>query len=388
MNKEELLKKLDAAKTEEELKEIRSQLESLNNVEEKKKQLISEIEERDLIRNTQNEIETRKFVKVDEMNDKKGEKAEKRSLAEILKSPEYRTAWAKTLLNRKLDEKEERALGDAVTTTATEYTASAAETQGINNGGLFIPTDVRTDMLRITEETSPFLRDVRKLAVSANIDMPYLNAADDAEWYAELEDTKNEGAEYKSLSLTGHELAKQVEITWKLEAMAVEEFIAFITKELANKMARALATAVLYGDGDKKPTGALKDAIKVTGTEVIETMINTYAQLPSEMKVGAKAYLSSALAIQVVGFKDNNGNYPYLQGLNKTALFEVEVDPFLKDEDMIVGNPQNYVLNTVQQISVNQEKKITQRRTTYSTYAIYDGKPYPKAFNKGNVNAG
>lgn len=388
MNKEELLKKLDAAKTEKELEEIRSQLESLNNVEEKKKQLISEIEERDLVRNTQNEIETRKFVKVDEMNDKKDEKEEKRSLAEILKSPEYRTAWAKTLLNRKLDEKEERALGDAVTTTATEYTASAAETQGINNGGLFIPTDVRTDMLRIIEETSPFLRDVRKLAVSANIDMPYLNAADDAEWYAELEDTKNEGADYKSLSLTGHELAKQVEITWKLEAMAVEEFIAFITKELANKMARALATAVLYGDGDKKPTGALKDAIKVTGTEVIETMINTYAQLPSEMKVGAKAYLSSALAIQVVGFKDNNGNYPYLQGLNKTALFEVEVDPFLKDEDMIVGNPQNYVLNTVQQISVNQEKKITQRRTTYSTYAIYDGKPYPKAFNKGNVNAG
>lgn len=387
MNKEELLKKLDSAKTKEELEEIRSQLDNLE-VEEKKKQLISEIEERELVRNTQNEVETRKFVKVDNMNNEKEKKSEKRSLAEILKSPEYRTAWAKTLLNRKLDKQEERALGDAVTTTATEYTASAAETQGINNGGLFIPTDVRTDMLRIIEETSPFLRDVRKLAVSANIDMPYLNAADDAEWYAELEDTKNEGAEYKSLSLTGHELAKQVEITWKLEAMAVEEFIAFITKELANKMARALATAVLYGDGDKKPTGALKDATKVTGTEVIETMINTYAQLPSEMKVGAKAYLSSALAIQVVGFKDNNGNYPYLQGLDKTALFKVEVDPFLKDEDMIVGNPQNYVLNTVQQISVNQEKKITQRRTTYSTYAIYDGKPYPKAFNKGNVNAG
>ena len=387
MNKEELLKKLDSAKTKEELEEIRSQLDNLE-VEEKKKQLISEIEERELVRYTQNEVETRKFVKVDNMNNEKEKKSEKRSLAEILKSPEYRTAWAKTLLNRKLDKQEERALGDAVTTTATEYTASAAETQGINNGGLFIPTDVRTDMLRIIEETSPFLRDVRKLAVSANIDMPYLNAADDAEWYAELEDTKNEGAEYKSLSLTGHELAKQVEITWKLEAMAVEEFIAFITKELANKMARALATAVLYGDGDKKPTGALKDATKVTGTEVIETMINTYAQLPSEMKVGAKAYLSSALAIQVVGFKDNNGNYPYLQGLDKTALFKVEVDPFLKDEDMIVGNPQNYVLNTVQQISVNQEKKITQRRTTYSTYAIYDGKPYPKAFNKGNVNAG
>lgn len=384
MNKEELLKKLDSAKTKEELEEIRSQLDNIE-VEEKKQQLISQLEERNLIRKTTEQPETRNFVKVDGIKEKE---EEKRDLSEILKSPEYRTGWAKKLLGRELNDSEKRAVGDAITTTAKEYTASAAETQGINNGGLFIPTEVRADMLRIIEETSPFLRDVRKLAVAANIDMPYLNAADDAEWYAELEDTKNEGNDYKSLSLTGHELAKQVEITWKLEAMAVEEFIAFITKELANKMARALATAVLYGDGDKKPIGALKDATKVTGTEVIETMINTYAKLPSEMKVGAKAYLSSALAIQVVGFKDNNGNYPYLQGLDKTALFKVEVDPFLKDEDMIVGNPQNYVLNTVQQISVNQEKKITQRRTTYSTYAIYDGKPYPKAFNKGNVNAG
>ena len=44
-------------------------------------------------------------------------------------------------------EAEERALGDAITTTATTFVESNTSTQGINNGGLFIPTSVRLDML-------------------------------------------------------------------------------------------------------------------------------------------------------------------------------------------------------------------------------------------------
>ena len=185
--------------------------------------------------------------------------------------------------------------------------------------------------------------------------------------------------------LTSHELAKQIEITWKLEAMSVDEFVNFITKELAIKMGRALATAVLYGTGNNQPTGALHQLTAITGTEVIEAMINAYASLKSEMKINAKVYLSSALAVKVVGFKDANGNYPYLNGLNKTALFDIEVDPFLKDEDLIAGNPENYILNTVENISINRETKVTQRRNIYSTYAMYDGKPYPNAFAKGAI---
>lgn len=405
MSKEELLKKIDDAKTMDEIKELRSEIENIDRVsgndktdpvEETKTvkennndatdKEISQEEERKLIRETDNkQIEKRNFVKVEMKKEEKSMKEEKRSLKEILKSEEYRSAWAKKLMGVALDEKEERALGDAIATTSTTFTASTASVQGINNGGLFIPTNVRTDMLNIIEETSPFLRDVRKLAVASNIEMPYLNAADDAAWYAELEDTKNEGQEYKSIKLTSHELAKQIEITWKLEAMSIDEFINFITRELAVKMGRALATAVLYGDGDGEPTGALYDLTAVSGTEVIEAMINTYSSLQNEMKVNAKVYLSNALAVKVVGYKDNNGNYPYLQGLNKTALFDIEVDPFLKDEDLLAGNPENYILNTVENVSVNREVKTTKRRNIYSTYAMYDGKPYPKAFAKGKV---
>ena len=57
--------------------------------------------------------------------------------------------------------------------------------------------------MKIVEELSPIYRDVTKLNVNGNVDLPYLFAADDAEWYAEVTTTKNEGQEYKNLKLTG-----------------------------------------------------------------------------------------------------------------------------------------------------------------------------------------
>ena len=395
MNKEELMQKIKDAKTMDEINELRSQMEAFE-VETRKAELekklsdngsISKAEERSLIRESDlnKEKEERNFVKVEKKgNDNMSE--EKRSLKDVLASEEYRSAWAKTLMGRSdLDEKETRALGDAVTTTATTYVQSAEGTQGINNGGLFIPTSVRLDILKIIEKTSPFLRDVKKVAVAGNIDFPYLNSADDAEWTAELTDTKNEGQEYKALKLTGNELAKQVEITWKLEKMAVEEFIGFITTELANKMGRALANGVLYGTGTNQATGALNGLSAVKGSNVIDAVLNAYKSLGEDFRIGAKSYISSSYAIDLVGYKDANGNYPFLQGLKSTAVISIEEDPYLKATDILVGNPENYVLNTVEDITVTRETKVTARRNIYASYAIYDGKPMPNAFAKGTV---
>ena len=196
------------------------------------------------------------------------------------------------LKDEKFTEDEKRALGDAVTTTATTFVASTESVQGINNGGLFIPTSVREDLMEIIEKNSPIFRDVRKLQVAGNIDLPYLFDSDDAEWYVELTDTKNEGQEYRSLQLTGWELAKDIVITWKLEAMAVESFISFLLEELANKMGKALINAVIYGDGVNKPTGITKGLTAVkTGATPIDNIINTYETLSDDARIGAKAYV-------------------------------------------------------------------------------------------------
>ena len=302
-------------------------------------------------------------------------------------SKEYRSAWAKKIMGLsedKFTEEEKRALGDAVTTTATTFVASAADAQGINNGGLFIPTTVRMELMEIIEQMSPFFRDIRKLQVNGNVDLPYFFEGDDANWYVELTDTVNEGNEYRNLQLTGWELAKDVVITWKAEEMAVESFIAFILEELAHKMGVALINAVIYGDGNNKPTGVLNGLEAVTtGDTPIDNIIATYESLSQDARKGAKVYVSTSVKIAMIGYKDENGNYPFLQGINGTDLFTIETEPFLNNNDIIVGNPRYYILNENTPVRIDRERTVKGRKTTYGAYAIYDGKAKPNAFAKG-----
>lgn len=390
--KAELQEKIAEAKTKEELIQLREQVEAINKevpeqeeTEEKKDGEISHEEERSLIADTQ-EIEQRN-LDTKELKVIKEEKEMEEKRKFTIADKEYRSAWAKKLMGlseEKFTEEEKRALGDAVTTTATTFVASTESVQGINNGGLFIPTSVREDLMEIIEKNSPIFRDVRKLQVAGNIDLPYLFDSDDAEWYVELTDTKNEGQEYRSLQLTGWELAKDIVITWKLEAMAVESFISFLLEELANKMGKALINAVIYGDGANKPTGITKGLTAVkTGATPIDNIINTYETLSDDARIGAKAYVSTSVKVKMISYKDENGNYPFLQGINGTDLFSIETDPYLKNNDVVVGNCRNYILNEVAPMSVAKESTVKGRKTTYGGYGIYDGKARPNYFAYG-----
>lgn len=389
--KQELIK---SATTEEELEERMKQIEEDKEkvVEEVKEEIetkdegqISPEEERGLIADTQ-ELEKRN-KEVSNLTKIGGNEMEKEERKFTIADKEYRSAWAKKIMGlseEKFTEEEKRALGDAVTTTATTFVASTADTQGINNGGLFIPTDVRMELMEIIEKQSPIFRDIRKLQVAGNIDLPYLYDADDAEWYVELTDTKNEGQEYRQLQLTGWELAKDIVITWKLDEMSVESFIAFILEELANKMGKALINAVIYGDGNSKPTGILNGLTPVTtGATPIDNVIATYNTLSDDARIGAKAYVSTSVKVAMIGYKDENGNYPFLQGINGTDLFSIETDPYLRNNDVLVGNCRNYILNEVTAMRVDKEKTVKGRKTTYGGYGIYDGKPRPNYFAKG-----
>ena len=391
--KAELLNKIAEAKTQEELAELRSEVEAINKevpeqeepAQEEKNSEITQEEERSLIADTK-ELEKRN-KEVSNLTKIGGNEMEKEERKFTIADKEYRSAWAKKLMGlseEKFTEEEKRALGDAVTTTNTTFVASTEDIQGINNGGLFIPTSVRQELMEIITRQSPIFRDVRKLQVAGNIDLPYLFESDEAEWYTELTDTKNEGAEYRNLQLTGWELAKDVVITWKLEEMAVESFISFILEELANKMGKALVNAIIYGDGVNKPTGITNGLSAVKeGADPVANIIATYKSLSDDARIGAKAYISTNVNIEIVGYQDKNGNYPFLQGLASTNLVSIEQDPYLKNNDVVVGNCKNYILNEVTPVRVDKEKTVKGRKTTYGGYAIYDGKARPNYFAYG-----
>lgn len=391
--KAELLKKIAEATTQEELAELRNEVEAINKEvpeqEEKTEEKSGEIskeEERKLIADTE-ELEKRNKEVSNLRKIGGNEEMEERKFTTA--SPEYRSAWAKKLMGVELDETELRALGDAIGTTATEFVASAANTQGVNNLGLLIPDSVRLDWLKIAEKASPIYRDIRKMNIPGNVDFPYLFGADDAEWYAETTTTKNEGQEYKNIKLTGHELAKAIEITWKAEAMTVEGFISFLLDELNEKMNKALINAVIYGDGSAKPTGITNGLTAKTNASPIQLIKACLKDLSNENRVGAKVYVASDVADEIAFYKDENGNYPYLvAGLGRAGGATIEEDPFLTAGDVVVGNAQNYILNFNEGLRVDKEVKVQPRRVIYGGYLIADGNKKPGAFTYGKVVAG
>lgn len=386
--KAELLKKINDAKNNEELEELRTEVEAVKKeiAEEEIPGEISKEEERKLI-NVSKELEERskKTLSLKKMGGNEEMEEEKKYTTA---SPEYRSAWAKTLMGIKLDETEERALGDAIGTTATTFTAATTDANGINNLGLLIPDSVRLDWIKIAEKTSPIYRDIRKLNINGNIDFPYLFGADDAEWYTETSTTKNEGQEYKNIKLTGHELSKAIEITWKAEAMTVEGFISFLLDELNEKMNKALINAVIYGNGSAKPTGITNGLVAKTDSNAIDLIKTCLGALEDENRVGAKVYVASDVADDIAFYKDENGNYPYLvAGLGKAGGATIEADPFLKAGDIVVGNAQNYILNFNEGLRVDKEVKVQPRRVIYGGYLIADGNKKPGAFVYGKVAA-
>ena len=393
--KQELIK---SATTEEELEARMKQIEEdKEEVKEEAKPEEAEIdsgeiskeEERKLIADTE-ELEKRN-KNVSNLKKMGGNEMEKEERKFTIADKEYRSAWAKKLMGLsedKFTEEEKRALGDAVTTTATTFVAAAADTQGINNGGLFIPTSVRMDLMELIAQESPIFRDVRKLQVSGNVDLPYLFAADDANWYVELTDTVNEGMEFKNMQLTGWELAKDIVITWKLEEMAVESFIAFILEELKNKMGKAIINAVIYGDGSNKPTGVTHGLTPITpeqGDTAIDRCLKVFKALSDDARIGAKVYISNDVNLDIVSYRDNNGNYPFLAGVPSVKGFTIEVDPYLRNNDILAGNMKNYIFNEVTPMRIDKEKTVKGRKTLYGGYGIYDGKARPGYFKLGQT---
>ena len=397
VKKAELRKKINDAKTEEELEELRKQAEELNKEvpDKEEKQEITHEEERALIQDTEN-LEKRKVEITNSLAKMEEREMKNFTKHNVLKSEEYRSAWAKKLMclpETEFTEDEKRALGVALTTTATTYTAPSAGADGVNNGGLFIPETVSMEILREVELESPFLRDIAKTYVRGLISFPYKKSGSGAEWNAEGTDNNLESDEWANLTFTQMELSKTIRITWKLEAMAVEDFINYIVEEVAREMRESLADKPFYGNGTNEIAGITLegnniDAEYASTVNSLDAIKAAIEKLPIRRKAGAKIYLSESMATEIAFMKDNNGAYINNPvngvGLNSIARYPVEVDPYLKDGDFIIGNARWYKMNFNENLSVSKDVIGRSRVNDYTGYCVVGGAPVPNSFVYGH----
>lgn len=304
---------------------------------------------------------------------------------EALASKEYRSYWAKTLMCRNdFTEAEKRAAGVALTTTATTYVEASASADGVNNGGLFIPTDVNMALMTALSEISPIFRDMAKTDVPGLIKFPYKVSATKAEIQKEGVPNNDGQIEWAELTLTAYEVSETIRVSWKLEKMAVDSFITYITTELVEQCRLAFIEHGIYGTGSNDVTGLVVGAVETTYTagEELEGIATLIAALPREYRVGAKLYISESVSLAIAFAKDPEGRYLH-NPINGTAIssiakYTVEVDPHLKDGDIVFGNlGRNYRFNTNEPVSITKDVSGKARINDYTAYAIIGGAPVP-----------
>ena len=314
----------------------------------------------------------------------------------VLSTKEYRSAWAKTLMCQPLNETEKRALGTALTTTATTYVGATAEVDGVNNGGLFIPQEVNLALMNEIALVSPFFADVAKTAVPGIIKFPYRVSGSGAEEGTEGAANKDGQVKWADLTLTVLEVSETIRVTWKLEAMTVDGFIDYIVNELSTQITEKVATESLYGDGTNTLTGATVGALDgeyTIGTadgnvnDILGAIEAGIKLLPKRNKIGAKIYVAQDIIESVSFMRDSNDNFVYNPinggGINSIATYKVEVDPFLNAGDFLIGNPKYYRFNTNEGFSITKDVSGKSRINDYTGYALVSGAPQPGVFVYG-----
>lgn len=404
MNKEQYLKQRNALLADVEALMSKGDLEAANAKMEEVQELDNKWEQVKLANANLNALKDNK-VGIDLENkgvEPKGEVTEVDNVVETKVTDQvalYEVAWAKTLQGRKLDGSEQAVFDKVNAEFRNAYTHDTGNTPTL------IPQTVVAGIWKRAEEMYPLLADIKKYNVRGTLVMnKHTSIAEgDAAWYDEATATADEKNIFGQLTLTGCELAKAITVTWKLRAMAVEEFIPYIKNELGERVGVALGTAIAQGKG--KP-GASDDwkpepqgvetalAAEANTPQIVtynpaanpadpadyEKITSLVAKLHSSYLSGSVFYANNATIWTVLAnIVDTTGRPIFIPdttagGVGRMLGFVVKADAGVSANNVIFGNAnKGYVFNTNEPMSLATEEHVKARTVDYAAYTIVDG---------------
>lgn len=305
----------------------------------------------------------------------------------------YLNAWAKEIMGQKLTDAE-RAVFDKVNTDF-----NAAYTHTTANTPTLIPETVVSGIWARAEEMYPLLADVRKFSVQGTLTMnkhTAIDAGDAAFMTDEATAATDEQNTFAQMSLTGCELSKAITVSWKLKAMAVPEFLAYIQTELGTRAGVVLGTKIYSGSGAAgvEPQGVITAINAEGGTPqkitytadggadplTYEKLTTAISKLHSSYLAGAAVYADNAtIWTSLANILDGVGRPIFVPdvsagGVGRMFGMPVKPDAGAGAGNIVIGNGQNgYVFNTNEPLSLSTEEHVKARTTDYAIYGIVDG---------------
>ena len=279
-------------------------------------------------------------------------------------------------------------------------------TSTVKENHVVVPTTLKQGIWTEMEELHPIIADLAGTNIPGDVDILLESTAgNDGVWYDEDAVTAEKVVNTK-ITLKGCELAKAIEVSWKLKKMAVDEFLSYVAKRIADKMANALAAGLVTGAGvgngttDKpKPLGVVTKLEAETGTPQVLTytaangigydnMTAMRAKIKSGYAAGAAFYAKSdTIWNQLANIVDGNERPIFIPdatqgGVGRIFGILVKEEDAIPADAVLLGNmAKGYAFNVNEDITMYQEDHVLARTTDYMGYALVDGQPLTtKAF--------
>lgn len=290
-------------------------------------------------------------------------------------------------------ESEKRALGTALTTTATTFVKASESANGVNNAGVLISTSLVLDLLKEEGKLSPIVE--RAVSAMTHVpgltDFPYRKSRDKARYKTEGADGKDNQMEWDKLYGTKGYIQTIIPITDEIMALTDFDFGAYIIEQIAQDFDEDWAEQLIYGDGSTDHlTGITKNAVNADYSgSVVDALIAGIKLCKGRYRRNAEIYVAQDLSDDVLFTTNKKGDFLYPLFNNQTGItsvgpIKINVDENLKDGEFIIGNIEKYFkINGLIPFRIETDRIARRGVTEYIASQYACSMPVPGAFVYG-----
>ena len=296
-------------------------------------------------------------------------------------SEAYKTAWAKHMKGEKLTAEEDNVF----------KMVNEAFTHTTGNTAIIIPKTVAKGIWEEAEKVYPYYADVTKTYVDGVLTLIQEKESSEAGWYDEETETEDGKETFKEITLSGCELSRNINVSWKLREMAIEEFIPYIQKKLGKKMGAAAGYGATHGtganaaSGKPEPMGVVTALLEQKGKPQVvaysgQITYDNIVAVRAKLKYNPSIYANNeTIWNQLARVKDNNGRPLFIPDVTGSGQFRilgmvVKEDDSMKDGEVLFSDAkEGYHMNINKETTITTEEHSKKRNTDYCAYAIMDG---------------
>ncbi|MBQ3231113.1 MAG: phage major capsid protein [Clostridia bacterium] len=318
---------------------------------------------------------------------------------DVLNSAEYRSAFMKRLLGRKLNTFEEAAFNRAMSEQRADAYATSA------NAAAVLPTQTLNEVISKARAMGGIMSVCRSFNVPSKIAIPVGTPLDAASWHGEGETVESGAPSVAAITFDGFEIMKVLSISVKVQSMSIAAFESYLVEELTNCVMACIANGLVNGTGTSQGTGILSGVtwgdtnaftFDAASGLAYADVVKTVSALKRGYSNGACwAMNNAALYNLFYGMVDGNERPifiadPKAENIGKILGIPVVVDDYIPDNTVIFGNFNYMGYNLPEGITIeaSRESSFKSGRIDYRAMAVADCKPIvPEAFIKLSASA-